>query len=68
MKTEDKKLSHYNYVESGKADIAYMQNSPHVLFRQITEEKRRGKELRVVKQYWVVYYESMKRKLIVKHV
>jgi len=35
-------------VESKKADIAYMENSPHVPPRQITEEKRRGKELRVV--------------------
>jgi hypothetical protein len=42
------KLSLYNYVKSGKSDIVYMKNSPHVPLRQITEEKRRGKELRVV--------------------
>ena len=36
------------YVESEKADIAYMKNTPHVPLRQITEEKIRGKELRVV--------------------
>jgi hypothetical protein len=36
------------YVESGKTDIVYMKNSPHLPLRQITEEKRRGKELRVV--------------------
>jgi hypothetical protein len=29
-------------------DIPSMKNSPHVLLRQITEEKRRGKGLRVV--------------------
>jgi hypothetical protein len=39
----------YNYVKSRETDIASMKNSPHVpLVRQITEEKRRGKELRVV--------------------
>jgi hypothetical protein len=42
------KMSHYNYVESGKSDIPSMKNSQHVPLRQITEEKRRGKELRVV--------------------
>jgi hypothetical protein len=41
-------LSHYNYVESGKVDISYVKNSPHVTLKQITEEKKRGKELRVV--------------------
>jgi hypothetical protein len=39
-KTEGKKLSHYNYVKSGKADKAYMKNSPHVPLRQNAEEKR----------------------------
>jgi hypothetical protein len=28
--------------------IAYMKNSPHVPLRQIAEEKRRGKELKVM--------------------
>jgi len=37
-----------NYVESGKADIACMKNTPHVPLRQIAEEKIQGKELRVV--------------------
>jgi hypothetical protein len=41
-------LSRYNYAESGKADIDYTKNSPHVPLRQIAEEKRRGKDLRVV--------------------
>jgi hypothetical protein len=35
-------------MESGKADIAYIKNNPHVPLRQIAEEKIRGKELRVV--------------------
>jgi hypothetical protein len=47
-KAESKKLSRYNYVKSGKADIGHMKHSPHVPLRQIAEEKRRGKELRVV--------------------
>ncbi len=37
-----------NYVKSRKADITSMRKSPHVPFSQITEEKRRGKELEVV--------------------
>ena len=36
------------YVKSRKTDLSSMKKSPHVPFRQITEEKRRGKELRVV--------------------
>jgi hypothetical protein len=47
-----------------------MKNSPHVPLRQIAEEKRRGK-LRVLQHKFffssknkVVYYETMKRKLI----
>jgi len=42
------KFKELNYVESGKADIAHMKNTPHVPLRQIAEEKIRGKELRVV--------------------
>jgi hypothetical protein len=34
--------------ERRKADIASMKKSPHVPLRQITEEKRRGKEIGVV--------------------
>ncbi len=30
-------------MESGKADIAYMKNTPHVPLRQSAEEKIRGK-------------------------
>ncbi len=41
-------MSRQNYVETGKADTVCMKNTPHVPFRKITEEKRRGKELRVV--------------------
>jgi hypothetical protein len=41
-------LSRYYYVKSRKADIASMKKSPHVPLRQITEDKRRGKELGVV--------------------
>jgi hypothetical protein len=33
-----KKMSRQNYVESGKADIADMNNTPHVPLRQIAEE------------------------------
>jgi hypothetical protein len=29
---------HFHYVEFGKADIADMNNTPHVPLRQITEE------------------------------
>jgi hypothetical protein len=35
-------------VKSEKADKTYMKNTPHVPFRQSAEEKRRGKELKVV--------------------
>jgi hypothetical protein len=35
---ESKKLSPQNYVEFGKADKAYMKNTPHVPPRQIAEE------------------------------
>jgi hypothetical protein len=42
-------LTGSNYVKSGKAaDRDDTKNSPHVPLRQIAEEKRRGKELRVV--------------------
>jgi hypothetical protein len=34
--------------EVKKSDISHMKNSPHVPLRLITEEKRRGKDLRVV--------------------
>ncbi len=36
------------YVESRKSNIVSMKKSPHVPLRQITEEKRRGKDLGVV--------------------
>ncbi len=41
-------MSRSNYVESEKADIAYMKNTPHVPLRQSAEEKKKGKGLRVV--------------------
>ena len=41
-------MSRQNYVEFGKADKAYMKDTPHVPLRQIAEEQIRGKELRVV--------------------
>ena len=41
-------MSRLNYVETGKADTVSKKNTPHVPFRQIAEEKIRGKELKVV--------------------
>jgi hypothetical protein len=37
-KAEGKNCHAKNYVEFGKADKAYMKNTPHVPLRQITEE------------------------------
>ena len=49
-------------MKSRKPDISSMKKSPHVPLRQISEEKRRGKEL----GDFGFYYESMKRKLKIK--
>jgi hypothetical protein len=35
-------------VKSEKAYVVYMKKTPHVPLRQSAEEKKRGKELRVV--------------------
>jgi len=46
-------------VESGKADIAYMKNTPHVTLRQITEDNR-GENTREGAKSGEVRLERMK--------
>ena len=46
-KPEGKKC-HVKTMRSKKPDRAYIHRTPHVTLRQNTEEKKRGKELRVV--------------------
>ena len=45
-------MSCQNFEESGKTDKVYMENTPHVSLRQSAEEKKRGKEIKVVYHTW----------------